>query len=100
MNTSFLGGECFDAITGMETIEHFSKSEGKIYIEQMRNVLRDKGVFIGTSSFPHDRKTADDLCSKNPHHKYIFTLSEMNELLKSCFSEYIIIDRWMFIAKR
>jgi cyclopropane fatty-acyl-phospholipid synthase-like methyltransferase len=100
LDLSFLNGKFFDVITGMETIEHFSPSETYIYIRNIRNSLRDRGVFIGTSSFPPDRKTADNLCTTNHYHKHIFTLSEIDELLSSFFSEHVIIDNWMFISRR
>jgi 2-polyprenyl-3-methyl-5-hydroxy-6-metoxy-1,4-benzoquinol methylase len=100
LDISFLGNEHFDVITGMETIEHFTYIKAVTYIENMKNILKKNGIFVGTSSFPLDRKTADEVCSKNPSHKYIFTFPEMNELLDSLFSEHIIVDNWMFIARR
>ncbi len=100
LDFSFLDDYRFDIITGMETIEHFDKQEGIRYMENVRSALQDKGIFIGTSSFPSDRSAADELCAKNPFHKYIYTLSEMNDLLGSCFSEHAIVDGWMFIARR
>jgi 2-polyprenyl-3-methyl-5-hydroxy-6-metoxy-1,4-benzoquinol methylase len=97
---SFLKNERFEVISGMETIEHFTYPEAIAYTENMRNALNTNGIFVGTSSFPCDRKTADEICSKNPSHKFIFTFSEMNELLGSLFAEHTIIDNWMFIARR
>lgn len=93
------GGQ-FDVACAMETIEHFSKADGERYISALASVLHTRGVLIGTSSFPPDRKRADEICARNPHHLYIFTISEMRAILKKFFSTFVIIDSWMFIARK
>lgn len=100
LDLSFLKEKKFDVALGMETIEHFSKPDGERYVAQIASVLKRDGFFIGTSSFPIDRKSADDLCSTNPYHLHIFTYDEMDEILEKYFTEYTIVNNWMFIAKK
>jgi 2-polyprenyl-3-methyl-5-hydroxy-6-metoxy-1,4-benzoquinol methylase len=90
----------FDVVCAMETIEHFSPEAGEHYLAGAADMLRSNGILIGTSSFPADRKRADALCAHNPYHAYIYTPREMKELLHKNFSRYVIIDNWMFIARK
>ncbi len=92
--------ERFDVACAMETIEHFTREDGEPYIAELANVLSENGILIGTSAFPSDRKRADELCAQNPFHLYIFTVKEITTLLKKYFSEVIIINNWMFIARK
>jgi hypothetical protein len=84
----------------METIEHFSKEDGVRYIAGLADSLHKKGVLIGTSAFPPDRKRAVELCARNPYHAYIYTDEEFGVILNKSFSEFVIIDNWMFIARK
>lgn len=93
-------GEQFDVACAMETIEHFSKEDGERYLSGLANSLHKDGILIGTSAFPADRKRADELCSRNPYHEYIFTNREMTEILTKYFSKFVIVDNWMFIARK
>lgn len=92
--------EKFDVACAMETIEHFSREDGEQYLGGLAGVLNACGVLIGTSSFPADRTRADALCARNPHHVYIYTEPEMYSVLAKYFSRYVIIDNWMFIARK
>ncbi len=90
----------FDVACAMETIEHFNKEDGARYIAGLADSLHTDGVLIGTSAFPPDRKRADELCARNPYHAYIFTDQELGLILNTCFSKFVIIDNWMFIARK
>lgn len=100
LDFSFLDGKKFDVVLAMETIEHFKKEDGEKYINNISLVLKNDGVLIGTSAFPTTRDEADKLASKNIHHPYIWTEKEMKVLLSKYFKNYVIINRWMFIAKK
>jgi hypothetical protein len=84
----------------METIEHFERDDGEKYISGLAGMLKKNGIIIGTSSFPSDRKRADALCARNPYHAHIYTDYEIRTLLDTCFSQHVLIDNWMFIARK
>lgn len=98
LNNSFLDGEKFDVVTAFETIEHFTKENGEKYIFEMSKVLNSGGVLIGTSTFPDTDRQAKDLRITNPYHLHIFTETELEKILEKYFSNYHIINQWMFIA--
>lgn len=100
LDLSFIGSSKFDVALGMETIEHFTKEDGEKYISEVSNSLKANGLLIGTSSFPFSRSDADQLCSNNSKHLHIFTYDEINEILSRYFAEHIVINNWMFIAKK
>ena len=72
----------YDAVLGMETIEHFSKEDGEKYVRGMAEALKDGGYFIGTSGFPKTKEQASEVLRKNKYHLYIHTEGEMKTLLK------------------
>jgi SAM-dependent methyltransferase len=88
-----------DVVTSMEVLEHLSFCDIKIYFEEVCRVLRPHGIFIGTSFFPDTREEANQVCNKNPEHKYILTHSELSLLLKKYFRyNFISSDRLWFVA--
>jgi lipopolysaccharide transport system ATP-binding protein len=97
-NLAFLRGQLYDVALGMETIEHFTYTDGAAYIAEVARVLGPEGVFIGTSSFPETEQEAREIQRANPYHLHIFTRSEMIDLLSRHFSRLAIIGNWMFIA--
>jgi 2-polyprenyl-3-methyl-5-hydroxy-6-metoxy-1,4-benzoquinol methylase len=90
----------FDVALGMETIEHFSKEDGRAYVASVAQTLAPGGYFLGTSSFPKTAQKAAQLCAKNPYHLHVFTQAEMNEILGEFFVDHAIVDRWMFMARK
>ncbi len=100
LNISFLENKKFDVVTAFETIEHFTQTDGEEYVKQMSNALKNEGFLIGTSFFPKTKQKADKLCSTNKYHLHIFTENEMDAILQKYFKEYVIIDQWMFIARK
>ncbi|MFZ6664549.1 methyltransferase domain-containing protein [Peijinzhouia sedimentorum] len=100
LDISFLDGEAFDVVTAFETIEHFTKSDGEKYISQMALALKKGGFIVGTSSFPENELQAEKLCKTNPYHLHVFTFDEISIILKKYFDEYVIIDNWMFVARK
>ena len=100
LDLSFLNKEYFDVALAMETIEHFSREDGQRYIYEISKALKKDGILIGTSVFPNTTQEAADMCSKNSYHLHVFTYKEMKRLLKKHFSQYKIINQWMFIAQK
>jgi len=100
LDPSFLSDSKFDVAFAMETIEHFSKADGILYIQNLSNRLRKNGILIGTSAFPLRVEDAIKLKAKNPYHLHIFTYSEIYQILNQFFSEFTIVNNWMFIAKK
>ncbi len=100
LDLNFLDKQMFDVALAMETIEHFDKKDGEKYIELLSKKIIENGILIGTSAFPETRDEAEKICSTNPYHFYIFTEKEMNTLLSQYFKEYVIINNWMFIARK
>jgi acetyltransferase-like isoleucine patch superfamily enzyme/ubiquinone/menaquinone biosynthesis C-methylase UbiE len=96
----FMEDSSFDVVTAMETIEHFTKENGTKYLKNICRLLKKGGHVVGTSAFPSTRKQADELCSINPYHPYIWTRNELAEVLSAHFSVYTIINGWMFIAEK
>lgn len=93
-------GDDFDVALAMETIEHFSRDKGEEYISKLSERIKKGGYIVGTSAFPETRSEADEIRSTNPSHLYVHTEEEMNNILRKYFTEFTIINNWMFIAKR
>jgi SAM-dependent methyltransferase len=94
----FLPVGFFDVALAMETVEHFSAADARVYIANIEGRLRAGGVLIGTSAFPATREEADAIAATNPHHPHVFTNGEFLELLHTYFSRAAVIGGWMFIA--
>ena len=90
--------EKFDVALAMETLEHFNKNDGDLYIRKLASCLNDSGILIGTTGIAKTRKDAERMCSTNPFHLNIFTINEIEELLNKYFYKIKIINNWMFIA--
>ena len=88
----------FDVISCMESIEHFCKGDGELYIKNMHNSLKKDGILIGSSLFLSNRKGADRACLKNKYHKYIYTYTEIKYLLNKFFKN-VKVSSTIFICK-
>jgi cyclopropane fatty-acyl-phospholipid synthase-like methyltransferase len=84
----------------METIEHFTAKQAKVYVARMAQRLKTGCVFTGTSAFPPTRADANALAAQNRNHPHIFTEGEFLELLRQHFSRAVVIGGWMFAAIR
>jgi len=85
-----------DVVVMMESIEHFSKEEGKVYIENLVSHLVPGGTIVGSSVFPKSRKKAQMACNKNPKHEHIYTLIEIRDLLQKNFKNIEIFNSKFF----
>jgi len=90
----------YDVVLGMETIEHFSRVRGELYVREVERALACGGVFAGTSAFPESAQEARALEAGNRHHLYIYTRAEMLDLLLRYFSRASIIGDWFFLAMK
>lgn len=88
----------FDAVLCMESIEHFSRADGLRYVQELRRVCRPGGVLFGSSTFPRSRAEAEQLAARNPHHLYIYTEQEAEELLTSAFGPLRRLTRHYVMA--
>jgi 2-polyprenyl-3-methyl-5-hydroxy-6-metoxy-1,4-benzoquinol methylase len=90
----------FDVVLCMEAIEHFSRDDGRRYLEELRRVCRPGGMIFGSSAFPETRAAADALCAQNEHHLYIYTRAEMKALLRDVFSRPLRLTKHYFAAEK
>jgi len=96
-DTQFDAGT-FSAVTFMEAIEHFTCEDGFSMIKKIHYLLESGGIFVASSYFPSDRKEANRVCAKNPHHLYIFTEQEIRAYCKNLFQSYFFVDNLLFVA--
>lgn len=75
--------ECFDVILAMESIEHFNKDDGILYIKELSRMLKRGGILIASSYFAHGRDKASEICSMNIYHLDIFTKTEIKHILQN-----------------
>ena len=101
LDTSFLGDKRFDVATCMEAIEHFTRDDGVVMLQETIRALKDRAVLVGTSYFPDTRHQADNHATlKREDHHYLWTKDELRQALEPSFDSVWIIDSWMFIAIR
>ena len=100
LSQELLASEYFDTVLAMETVEHFTAEQAKVYVARMAQRLKTGGVFTGTSAFPATRAEADAMAAQNRHHPHIFTEAEFLALLKQHFSRAVVIGGRMFAAIR
>lgn len=100
LDEHLLAGRHFDAVTTMETVEHFSPPEAERFLALLASRLKAGGLLAGTSGFPKTREEAERLQAQNPHHAGIFTEEEFLALLRRHFSRAAVIGGWMFLAIR
>lgn len=90
----------YDVVLCMESIEHFTKEDGRKYLRELARVCKPGGAIFGSSAFPETRRGATRLCAKNPHHLHIYTRSELIELLEELGWKIDSVTRHYFSAQR
>ena len=94
----------FDTVVSMEAIEHFTKSDGYIFIKQVHNVLKDGGVFIGSTPNVKNRNPFKLMAMKkiDPFHLFLYSERILVNVLSKKFKEVKVIpkknDCLLFIA--
>lgn len=79
----------FDVACSIEALEHFNYDDGIRYIDELRRILRPKGILVGTTPSAFTRAEAQSrlVKEKDAFHKYIWTQRELKKLLRRRFSE-------------
>jgi SAM-dependent methyltransferase len=95
-----LPDQSHDVALAMESIEHFSQSDIRRYLDELQRVLKPGGMLVGSSAFPRTLEQAETLCARNPWHLHICTRSEMEALLKERFGSWSIAFNGLFFWAR
>jgi len=91
----------FDVVLGYELIEHLKLDDGKLFIEQVSNILSKKGILILSSFFPSKNEKARKAERLNKYHLHIYTRNEMKSfLMESGFSRICFLGDFMVVAKK
>jgi|GEM_PF-3175597 ubiquinone/menaquinone biosynthesis C-methylase UbiE len=82
----------FDAVVSLETIEHFNISDQKLYIVELKRVLKPEGkLWLSTPNAQASKH-------KNPWHLKELSFSELQNLLSSNFKKYKILKQGTALA--
>lgn len=79
-----LPDQLFDTVVSTEFIEHIEREQLEPLLEDIKNVLKEDGVFVGST--PNKQ-----VPTTNPYHLYEYTLSELTEIFEKYFSE---VNTW------
>ena len=74
----------FDTIISFEVIEHLEN--GTAYVSQICRLLKDNGIFIGSTPIRKQKRYKNGK-PKNPFHKKEYYLEEIKDLLEKHFEE-------------
>ena len=85
--------ESFDTVVSMEAIEHFSEIDGKKYLSEVVRVLKEDGVFVGSTPQVETRNPLKILALKkiDPYHLQLYSIKMLKSLLLDYFS-YVEIE--------
>lgn len=91
-----------DLVIACETLEHFNKKDGVIYLKSLFDSLKPGGILCGTTLLFN---TNLDAQSSNYYrsissHLYAWTFSELENELKKYSEDFKIWKNWMFFAKK
>jgi ubiquinone/menaquinone biosynthesis C-methylase UbiE len=82
----------FDSVVSLETIEHFNVSDQKLYIAELKRVLKPEGkLWLSTPN-------AEASKHRNPWHLKELNFFELQELLKENFKNYRILKQGTALA--
>ncbi|HKK53966.1 MAG TPA: class I SAM-dependent methyltransferase [Patescibacteria group bacterium] len=82
----------FDSVVSLETIEHFNVSDQKLYLAELKRVLKPKGkLWLSTPN-------AEASKHKNPWHLKELSFSELQKLLANNFKNYKILKQGTALA--
>ncbi len=86
----------FDIVTAMESIEHFELDDARIYMHEVKRVLKPKGRLIGSTPLPLTEEGIKHELAINPYHLHIFTPPKLADFLSECFSEVHVLHNNCF----
>ena len=98
--------ESFDSVVSMEAIEHFTQQDGKKFVSEAYRVLKNKGIFIGSTPQVENRNPINLLALKkiDPFHLYLYSEKILENVLLEIFNEVEVIPKkegWLlFIARK
>lgn len=75
-----LPDQLFDTVVSTEFIEHIEREQLEPLLEDIKNALKEDGVFVGST--PNKQ-----VPTTNPYHLYEYTLPELTEIFEKYFSE-------------
>ncbi len=81
----------FDIIVSFETIEHMSKEEGLLAVENLKKCLKPGGILF--MSTPKKLPEEELSQGRREFHKYEYTYEEFNSLLGKFFERPIIFSQ-------
>ena len=92
--------ESFDTVISMEAIEHFSKSDGEIFINEVYRVLKKGGSFVGSTPQVETKNPLKIMAMKkiDPFHLHLYSSDMLKSLLSKYFNNVTIEsqpEEWM-----
>ena len=68
--------ESFDTVVSMEAIEHFSKSDGEKFINEVYRVLKKGGTFVGSTPQVETKNPLKIMAMKkiDPFHLHLYSI--------------------------
>lgn len=91
----------FDVVTAMESIEHFTLEDAKIYTQEMHRVLKPGGRLIGSTPLPLTEEGIQLELNTNPYHLHVFTPTKLGAFLRGYFSKVHVLhnNRYFWAIK-
>mgnify|MGYP001170767481 CR=1 FL=1 len=80
--------EVFDLVVSMEAIEHFTKENGLLFLDQVKRVLKKDGLFIGSTPEVENRSILKlySLQLQDPFHLFLYSKSILKKTLSKYFT--------------
>jgi 2-polyprenyl-3-methyl-5-hydroxy-6-metoxy-1,4-benzoquinol methylase len=80
--------EAFDLVVSMEAIEHFTKENGLLFLDQVKRVLKKDGLFIGSTPEVENRSILKlySLQLQDPFHLFLYSKSILKKTLSKYFT--------------
>ncbi len=95
--------DSFDTVVSMEAIEHFTKENGDKLIREVHRVLKDGGVFVGSTPAVENRNPLKiySLQLQDPYHLFLYSKAILEAALGEVFREVEVIPQendWLLFA--
>ena len=88
---NFIPAKKYDVVLAMESLEHFTKENGKIYVKALYdNISSSGGILAGSTPIIESDEAAMRNKKNNPYHLHIYKENELKELLSEYFDDVII----------
>ncbi len=81
----------YNVVLAMESLEHFTKEEGKKYVKSLYDCISSSGgILAGSTPIIESEEAALRNKKDNPYHLHIYKEKELKELLAEYFDDVII----------